>query len=191
MKKIENFNEFSRVFNLDLVEKKATEEQIEATREECHLLAKRFSIIDVVSLNASCVLKRRKQKEVGDFLLSINMEAEIVQGCVMTLKNVHESIHESFSIIFQINSIKCDKNDECKEVFFNIDDEDIEYIEDKEIDLGEYVAEYLSLYMNAYPRQSDVKGKELGYKILTEDDVTDEPKKENPFAVLEELKHYT
>lgn len=45
MNKVENFNEFSRVFNLDLVEKKATEEQIEATREECHLLAKRFSII--------------------------------------------------------------------------------------------------------------------------------------------------
>jgi hypothetical protein len=30
MNKVENFNEFSRVFNLDLVEKKATEEQIEA-----------------------------------------------------------------------------------------------------------------------------------------------------------------
>mgnify|MGYP001569292237 CR=1 FL=1 len=191
MNKVENLNEFSRFFNLDLVEKRATEEKIEASSEECHLLAKRFSIIEVVSLKASCVLNRRKQKEAGDFLLRVNMEAEIVQSCVMTLNNVHESIHENFSIIFQISAIKCDENDESKEVFFNIDDEDIEYIEDKEIDLGEYVAEYLSLYMNAYPRQSDVKGKELGYKILTEDDVSDEPKKENPFAVLEELKHNT
>ena len=191
MNKVENYNEFSRVLDLNLVEKKATEKKIEASHEECHLLAKRFSIIDVVSLKAGYVLNRRKQKEVGDFLLRVNMEAEILQSCILTLNNVQESIHESFSIIFQINSINCDVNDEGKEVFINIDDEDIEYIEDMEVDLGEYVAEYLSLYMNAYPRQSDLKGKELSYKILTEDDVTDEPKKENPFAVLEELKHNT
>lgn len=184
-------NEFSRILNLDLVEKKATVKVIEATKEECQLLAKRFSIVGVVSLSAKCTLNRRKQKEVGDFLLRVDMAAKIVQSCVMTLNDVHESINEKFSIILQKAPQKVDKNDENVEVSFDIDDDDIELIENKDVDVGEYVAEYLSLYMDTYPRLSGAEGEELGYKVLKEDEIKEELKTKNPFAVLKDLKHNT
>ena len=180
-------NEFSRTFNLDLVEKKATEIIIEATSDECLLLAERFSIIEVVSLKATCILNRRKQKELGDYLLRVKMDAEVIQSCVVTLNEVHESINEEFSIIFQKNAPPSKNNNDSQEVVFNIDDDDVEIIEDKEVDIGEYVAEYLALFMNSYPRQNEIKGEELGYKILSEDEATKKLEKKNPFAVLKEL----
>jgi len=180
-------NEFSRTFNLDLIEKKATEINIEATSDECLLIAERFSIIEVVSLKANCILKRRKQREIGDYLLLVKMEAEVVQSCVVTLNEVHESINEEFSIIFRKNVPLPDNKIESKEVVFKIDDDDLEFIEDKEVDIGEYVVEYLSLSMNSYPRQNKIKGEELGYKILSEEEATEKSEKKNPFAVLKEL----
>lgn len=180
-------NEFSRIVNLDLVEKKPIEKNIEASKEECLLLAERFSIIEVISLKANCFLNRRKQKETGDYLLRVKMDAEIIQSCVVTLNNVYESINEEFSIIFQKKSPRSDNNNESQEVVFNIDDDDIEYIENNDVDLGGYVAEYLSLNMNTYPRQNDIKSQELGYKILREDEVVEKSEKKNPFAVLKEL----
>ena len=41
--------------------------------------------------------------------------------------------------------------------------------------------------MNSYPRQNEIKGEELGYKILSEDEATKKLEKKNPFAVLKEL----
>lgn len=187
MNKDNTLNEFSRTFNLELVEKKATEINIEATSNECLLLAKRFSIIEIHSLKANCILTKRRQKEIGDYLLRVKMEAEVTQACVMTLNNVHESINEEFSIIFQKNGLLKDKNIESQEVVFNIDDDDIEFIDDKEVDVGEYVAEYLALFMNSYPRQDEIKGDEIGYAVLSEDEVIEEAEKKNPFAVLKEL----
>ena len=70
-------------------------------------------------------------------------------------------------------------------------EEDIEVILDKEIDAGEYIAEYLSLSINPYPRQDNVTREELGHKIITEEDVNSEPEKKNPFSVLKDLKHKT
>lgn len=191
MKQENSRNEFSRVFNLDLIEKKATEKYIEADHEECKMLAKRFSIVEVTKLRAKCILKRRKQKDVGDFLLKVKMDAKVVQRCVLTLGNVPESIDEEFSIILRKMPHKTIKDDEGVEVTINIDDDDVELVEGREVDVGEYVAEYLSLYMNTYPRLDEVKGKELGFKILSEDEVNDEPEKKNPFAVLKDLKHNT
>ena len=184
-------NEFSRIVNLDIIEKKAIEKTFEATKKECELLAKRFSIVEIAFLKAHCVISKRKQKETGDYLLRVNMEAEIVQKCVMTLKNVNESISEKFKIIFEKKTGASIAEQENVEITFDLEDDDLEQIDTREVDIGEYIAEYLSLYMNVYPRIKNIKEEDIGYQILNEDEIIMKPEKKNPFAVLKDLKHNT
>ena len=182
-------NEFSRIFDLDKVTKKSSKINIETNSEERLKLAKRFSIPNVVSLKADCSIEKLDQNKSGNFRLSVSMHAQLVRQCVVTLNDINESIEENFSIVFIINSQNNEISADEKVVEFAVDDDDIELIDDYKIDLGEYVAEYLSLSMSSYPRQAEVSGKEHGFKILEENEVASEPEKRNPFNVLESLKH--
>ncbi|MDG1707638.1 MAG: DUF177 domain-containing protein [Emcibacteraceae bacterium] len=191
MSVIATINELSRPFNLERVQKVGSHLKVEADGHECEKLAERFSITKMVSLNADCVLKKLAQKHKGDFLLNVKMEAEVIQQCVLTLNDVPESIEEEFSVIFQIMRESGDDKAEEAEVTFNLEDDDVEMISGFDIDVGEYIAEYLALSMNPYPRQSKVSEQDIGYKVMNEEDVKSEAKKKNPFAVLKDLKHKT
>lgn len=180
--------EFSREFNLSLTKKTGSEILLEATGEECEALAARFSIPKVVFLKAKCFVTKLKQKETGDYKLVVNMSAEIIQQCVMTLSEVPETINENFSIVFVLEE-SGQPADDIKIVDFDMNEEDIEIITDTKVDLGELIAEYLSLSMNPYPRKQSTTGDELGYKILNEDETDTSEEKKNPFNVLESLKH--
>ncbi len=186
-------NEFSRIFNLDLIKKIGTELVLEASALECEQLAKRFSIPQVIHINAKCILKKLSQKDVGDYCLKVSMNAKVIQQCVVTLNHINESINEDFSIIFlqkSKNKAKIKENEEEKKIIeFEFEDADLEMITQSEVDLGEYVAEYLSLSMSSYPRQSEVSQDELGFKILNEGEEKELIDKKNPFNVLASLKH--
>lgn len=182
-------NEFQRLIDLKPIEKKGLEINVSADEEECAKLATRFSIPAILNLEAKCTIKKRSQKQFGDFQLNVSMNAEIIQECVMTLDNVNESISEDFSIVFQFEETGKRQKEEEKEVEFSLEDEDLEIIQDSEIDLGRYIAEYLSLAMNPYPRQTKATTETLGYKILSEEEASEKEEKKNPFAVLKDLKH--
>lgn len=184
-------NEFSRIFNLELTQKSGTKVEYVANEQECEALARRFSIPRILELKADCEFRKLSQKEIGDYKLSVHLKAKIIQKCVMTLNDVNESIEENFLIIFQMEKRSKKADDLAKEIEFEAHEEDIEVILDKEIDAGEYIAEYLSLSINPYPRQDNVTREELGHKIITEEDVNSEPEKKNPFSVLKDLKHKT
>ncbi|MEZ5757161.1 MAG: DUF177 domain-containing protein [Emcibacteraceae bacterium] len=184
-------NEFSRLFNLELIKKDGSKVEYSATEEEGEKLAERFSIPAVISLNARCELKKLDEKIFGDYSLHVEMEAEIIQQCVMTLEDVNESIKENFSIIFKRISSSEVEDAQSKEIDFDAEEEDIVFIHDKVVDIGEYIAEYLSLSMNPYPRREDIDRDKLGYKLVTDDQLNTIPEKKNPFEVLKDLKHKT
>ncbi|MDG1438042.1 MAG: DUF177 domain-containing protein [Emcibacteraceae bacterium] len=191
MSVVDIINELSRPYNLEKVLKAGTELKVVANNQECVKLSERFSIPKVVSLNADCVIKKLAQKHKGDFLLNVKMEAEVIQQCVLSLNDVPESIDEEFSIIFQIISESGDDKTDEREVEFNMEDDDVEIISGFDIDVGEYIAEYLALSIRPYPRLSKVSQQEIGHKIMSEENVNVEPEKKNPFAVLKDLKHKT
>lgn len=142
-----NENEFSRIFNLSQVNKSVLELDLKTSDRECENLALRFSIQKIDSVSAKCSMKKLSQNELGDYRLSVQMKAKVVQQCVMTLKDINESIDEEFDIIFQI--AHTDEHEQLPTVVdFDVDDEDLEIIMDTEIDLGEYISEYLSLSLN-------------------------------------------
>ena len=183
-------NELSRPCNLETVGRNQNIE-IKASDAECAELAKRFSIPEISALEASCTVQKMKSSEIGDYRLAVTMSAEISQRCVVTLDDIKETVREKFSVIFKevedVNELVQSDTD----VEFEMDEDDIEPISSPEVDLGKYVAEYLSLSINPYPRRSEYEKDVLGYEILDEDQVSAEPKKENPFNVLKDLKHKT
>lgn len=184
-------NEFSREFNLDLIKKSGSNIMLEGTKEECEQLAIRYSIPAISTLEAKCHLKKMAQKEKGDYLLEVNMNAVIIQRCILTLEELTENISERFSITFK--EARSSNNDslEAQEIEFALDDEDIVFIEDNIVDIGEHIAEYLSLSINPYPKKDNVSASDLPHKVISEDEIEEETTKENPFTVLKDLKHKT
>ena len=128
---------------------------------------------------------------MGDYLLTVKMKAEIIQECVVTLAELKEIIDEEFTIIFQRALDVNNEAEHQKEIEFDVEERDVEIIKNMEVDIGEYVAEYLSLSMNPYPRKSDIKEGELSYELLDENEARVDAQKKNPFNVLKDIKHKT
>lgn len=136
-------------------------------------LAERFGIDGINSLTAHIVLKRVNGTQIrvrGDF------EASVVQTCVVSLEPFEQHLRDSFTVVFseeegaslKVNEIDLDMTQE----------DDIEPVENGRIDVGELMAEYLSLALDPFPHRPDA--------VFDAEAVRE--KDENPFSVLEKLK---
>ena len=169
--------EFSRPLTIEgIIPDKIRQETIEADEAECAALAQRFGIRQISYLKAKLAIRRVS----GGTTVRVegDIEADIVQACVVSLQDVHEHMQVRFETFFAEDVPDTDGN----EIEFSPDDEDApEMISNGVIDLGEVVAQYLSLDLNPYPRAPGVslaaQLKESGGEV-----------KNRPFAVLETLK---
>src|SRR3546814_16294727 len=75
--------------------------------------------------------------------------ADLVQACVATAAPVPEKIEEAFTIHFERERTDYDPD---TEIELSSDDCDVIFFSGARIDMGEAVAETLSLLMNHYPR---------------------------------------
>ena len=180
--------EFSFFIDCNTLKEATRSYDIEADEAERRGLAKRFDLLSLDHLSAHAEVSR----ESGDVVrLVCHWKAEIVQACVVTanpLKNILKGIFErTFS--------------ESAEPYFGSDTEpegegeltegelndDIPDPPDPMIkggfDLGETVAEQLSLEIDPFPRS--VGASFEGYSSAGDDGPDD---RINPFAVLEQLK---
>ncbi|WP_417317655.1 YceD family protein [Emcibacter sp.] len=180
-------SEFSRPIDIATLPQSGRGFKIEATPEEEAALAERFGVIAVENLKSECVLKPVRGQKAVRFQLDASFSARVVQACSVTLEPVPEDVAGSFTVYFVDEDF--DELVERQEIEFAYDEEDIEPLIGQVIDLGEQLAQHLSLSMNPYPRKQGAKGDELGYEILQEDDETLVAEKKNPFEVLKTLKH--
>ncbi len=183
-------NELSRPFDLEKIKKEFSLD-IKADEKECSDLAKRFQIKQINMFEANCMISRLDKKQVGDFQLKGKLFASVIQQCVMTLDDIEEKIEEDFLIIFCNGTDPSDENSGTADLEIDPNDDDIEYIGSPNVDIGEYLAEYLSLALNPYPKRSKIDRSALGYEILSDDQELFEEEKKNPFGVLADLKHKT
>jgi hypothetical protein len=114
---------------------------IEATPEECALLARRFDLVRVDRLLGNARLDRDRGGDV--IRLSGRLEADVVQSCVVSLEDVPETVAETFECRFTRAAIDPD------DVAW---DQDLEPLEGAELDLGEIFAQQLSVALDPYPR---------------------------------------
>ncbi|MCC7037661.1 MAG: DUF177 domain-containing protein [Alphaproteobacteria bacterium] len=172
--------EFSRVLAVEgLTPDKVRKETVEANAKECAALAKRFDLRELSNFKADLRIRR---VEGGDVVrLEGKLSADVVQTCVISLQDVHAHIDGEFDT-FLAEGGKHTAKKFGDEADFGIDDDDTapEVIHNGQLDLGEIVAQYLSVELDPYPRAPGVslaaQLAEAGLEV-----------KNNPFSVLKNL----
>ncbi|WP_448203470.1 YceD family protein [Azospirillum sp. sgz302134] len=180
--------EFSRIVRADAVHRDDEVVQtIEATESERKALAERFELEAIDRLTATVRLRSVRGGQM--VRVAGELEADVVQTCVVTLEPVPAHVTESFGALFAPESMIPKDEDEI-EIDPNIAEEDLpEPMVNGRIDIGELAAQHLSLALDPYPHAEGIEFTGYSEGEDEEEEVEKaEPEKPNPFAALERLK---
>jgi uncharacterized metal-binding protein YceD (DUF177 family) len=135
--------EFSRPVALAQLSGEAFRQRIEANAAERENLARRFDLISLDRLEAEVVLRRQDPATV---LLEAEFSAEFEQCCTVTLEPVRGAVCDRFSLIYG------PPLDNETQVAFDDSEPVYEPMSGDAIDIGEAVAQELSLSLPLFPR---------------------------------------
>jgi uncharacterized metal-binding protein YceD (DUF177 family) len=163
-------NELSRTFVVDPLPEIGLTFEMTATADERAALARRFDLINLDALSA------RGTVQPGDVpgwvVLEGRIEAEVVQSCVVTTEPVPAAVSSEFRRIF------APPVEEGAELELDPLADEPEPLPGSRLDIGEIVAEELSLALDPYPR---IPGAEPT-------DIAGQDEASGPFAALERLR---
>lgn len=123
-----------------------TPRRIEANEAERAALARRFDLVAIERLAAEVALEPAPR---GAVKLVALLDAEVVQTCIVTLEPVPARVTERFEVIF------APEIDEEAELIVDEDAPVVVPLEGESVDLGEAVAQQLSLALDPFPRKPD------------------------------------
>jgi len=138
--------EFSRLVPLARLGTGSFQQRIEPTMEEREKLARRFDLLSLDRLAAEVTLRRQSG---GVILLEAAIEAEFEQCCVVTLDPVRGILSHQFSLVYG------PAGEDEREIALSGDEPAFEPLTGDAIDIGEAVAQELSLALPEFPRQTD------------------------------------
>jgi uncharacterized metal-binding protein YceD (DUF177 family) len=164
--------EFSRLVPLIRLGSEPFRQRIDATAEERERLARRLDLLVLDCLAAEIEVRRQSG---GVILLEAVFQAEFEQCCAVTLEPVRGAISDRFSLVYGPVA------DQEREIVLTEDDPAFEPLSGDAIDIGEAVAQELSLALPEFPRHPDA---------VIDDLAADEPA-ERPFAALASLRKMT
>jgi uncharacterized metal-binding protein YceD (DUF177 family) len=165
-------SEFPRPVDLARVGDSGTHLEIEANAAERAALAKRFGIPAIDALRAE--LDVRRVRGGAAVKLAGTLTADVTQSCVVTLEPVRQHVEEPFEILYSD-----DVTDEQSAIGAASDITWPEPLPQGTLDVGEAVAEQLSLALDPYPRAPGVE---------VEPRWTGESESAKPFAALDKLR---
>lgn len=184
--------EFSFFVDCNALKEAEKTYEIEASEAERKALAERFDLLNLDVLKAHAVVSRKS----GDLVhLECDLIAELTQECVVTFKPLKKQYNSTFERTFSVSvepyyGSEKEPEGEGEYVDSSLNDdvpEPPDPMTDGGFDLGETVAEQLSLEIDPFPRSDDADFD--GYSSLGAEEENDG--KTSPFAVLEQLKKNT
>ncbi len=179
-------NEFSRITRLDDIESGApTVLVLEAGPDECAALARRLSLLALDELHAKLRLWRIKD----GLRISGRLFAKGSQACVVTLEPVAFVLDEPVELALYRADALAREEERLGEAQWQ-DACDLDVLEGEEVDLGEIVAQSLSLALPAYPRAPHADEVMRRYAPDATDGDRPQPagaERGNPFAKLASL----
>ena len=116
-------------------------------------LAKRFGFLGLPAFSARASVDRRVG---GQIVVEGRLRARIVQACVLTLDPVAQDLDEAFRIVFRMDMAD-DRDPESGEAVLASQADAPEPLTGNVLDVGEIVAEQLSLAADPYPRRPGAK----------------------------------
>lgn len=173
--------EFSHIIHLRDLEDEPVTLTLDANDESRRALAERFGLLDITRLVASVKAEKTGKRGIR---LSGSIDAEVVQSCVTSLKPVDANVKEDFSVRF-VPSDEIEAGSEEEDAWIDAEGtEDVEPLVGEKVDVGEVVAQSLSLSLDPYPR---AEGAELSSGERSNPTEEPEADRANPFAVLKKL----
>jgi uncharacterized metal-binding protein YceD (DUF177 family) len=166
--------EFSRPVRVDTIGTERRAMRIEAGAEEKEALARRFGLVAIHSLSAEASLTRNGESVIAEGRL----RASVTQSCVATAVPLEAEVDEPFRIEFRPEPTAGTTDEE---VELSESEMDVTFYDGGSIDLGEAVAETLSLSLDPWPRAPGAE------EILKAAGVKGE-EEAGPFAALAALK---
>lgn len=145
--------EFSRLVSLNRLGSEPFRQRIEATAEERLKLSARFGLLALDRLVAEVEIRRQGGETI---LLEAEFEAEFEQCCAATLEPVRGTIADRFSLLYGPS----DGGGE-HEIAVSHDEPAFEPLAGDAIDIGEAVAQELSLGLPDFPRDPDASIEEF------------------------------
>jgi hypothetical protein len=198
--------EFSRLVQVDAIGADGATIKLQADTKEHTALAQRLDLQSMANLQVDVSLQRTAMDLVR---LNVDFSANVVQSCVVTLEPVAAKVADGFSLLCEGGQNRGKRENTDRDVFVDPFGEDpIEPLDHGRIDVGELVAQHLSLSLDPYPRvpgiQTEAVLEDAGIdgvwteaevnagsdeapegETSREDDVGADPDDVNPFAILE------
>lgn len=171
-------SEFSRTYRIDQIGERPREVAIEAGPEERAALAARFGLIEIHSLRADAALARRDE----EVRARGTVEADVIQRCIATGEAVPERIEEPFELLFRPPPEAAAPDEEIE---LGETEMDVVFYDGAAVDLGEAVAETLSLALDPFPRGPGAEEALRAAGVKSEEEAKAQA---SPFAALAGLK---
>lgn len=140
--------EFSRLVALAQLSTRPFRQRIEASAEEREKLSRRLDLISLDRLVAEVELRRQSPKAI---LLEAEFAAEFEQCCAVTLEPVRGTVSDRFSLVYG------PAPEEEPEIALTAEEPAFEPLEGNSIDIGEAVAQELSLALPIFPRDPEAR----------------------------------
>jgi uncharacterized metal-binding protein YceD (DUF177 family) len=140
--------EFSRLVPLAQLSTRPFRQRIEATAEERERLSRRFDLISLDRLVAEVELRRQSPEVI---LLEAEFAAEFEHCCAVTLEPVRGAVSDRFSLVYGAAP------EEEQEIALTSDEPAFEPLNGNSIDIGEAVAQELSLALPIFPRDPEAR----------------------------------
>lgn len=156
--------------------------------EEKEALASRLGLVSLDDLRADL----RVENVAGKFCVKGHIEAAVTQSCVVTLEPVKSSLAEDFEAWFvdrdkAISFVRARQEKLARQGQTELpvleECEDPEPVVNGRIDLGEQVAQFLSLAIDPYPHAQGAD-----YPLQDDDQGAIPDIRKNPFAALKDWK---
>jgi uncharacterized metal-binding protein YceD (DUF177 family) len=146
-------SEIERIVDLDRMGAGGTALDIVASDGERAALAKRFGFLGLPAFSARVTVDRRPG---GQVVVEGRLRGRIVQACVLTLDPVTQDLDDAFRLVFT-KDLAEDRDAESGETVLSAQADAPEPLSGNLLDVGEIVAEQLSLAADPYPRRPGAK----------------------------------
>lgn len=162
-------HEFPRLVSVARIGADEVSHAIAATAAECAALAQRFGLVALDNFTAEIRLVR----DAVGIRLAAEFAAEIVQLCGVTLEPFASRVADRFTLYYRREEPPGDPA---------VEDADYEILAGEEIDIGEAVAQQLSLVLDPFPR---APGAEIAPEARS---AAESAPPAHPFAALARLR---
>ena len=149
----EHKSEIERVVDLDRMGAGGVALEIVASDSERAALTKRFGFLGLPAFSARVTVDCRAG---GQVVVEGRLRGRIVQACILTLDPVVQDLDEAFRVVFK-QDLAEERDPESGEALLNAQIDAPEPLQTNLLDVGEIVAEQLSLAAEPYPRRPGVK----------------------------------